>query len=485
QATATSLLAPPVADARTAALDEISGLATSLADAQVVFERMPWFLGADGPRRYLFGAQNPAELRGTGGLLGVYAILTIEDGDFVFSRFRPDGTAPNVPTRQVDAPADYERLYTQFGGAGFWLNANMSPDLPSTAVALENLWRASGRGQLDGVILADPFAFRAMLEATGPVRPPSLDVELTSTNVVDYVTNGVYTDMPVPDERKEALGEAVHAVVDAFMTSSSSPQASLDAMAEILGSGHAQVYVDDRELQGVLAGGVVGGALASDDADLLGVVINSAGGNKVDFYLDRAIEHTVRLGDDGSASASTEIELHNDAPLQGAPQYVLGPFAGVSRRGENVMLLQTYCSERCAFTDKRSEGNVEDHGTAVEQGLPLTWDYVRIPSGETATVRYATALDEAWTGDRFGGTYRFRYVGPPTIRPTQMRLSVTVPAGMEITSTSVPMEIVGSTATWTGDPDRLLDIEVGFRPPPLRRAWLFAWHVVTQPLVRL
>ena len=37
-------------------------------------------LGADGPRTYLLAVQQPAEARGTGGLLGAYAVLRAEQG---------------------------------------------------------------------------------------------------------------------------------------------------------------------------------------------------------------------------------------------------------------------------------------------------------------------------------------------------------------------------------------------------------------------
>ncbi len=40
----------------------------------------PKILGGDGPRHYFLAVQNPAELRGTGGLIGNWAILTAENG---------------------------------------------------------------------------------------------------------------------------------------------------------------------------------------------------------------------------------------------------------------------------------------------------------------------------------------------------------------------------------------------------------------------
>ena len=84
-----SLLLGPVAPARREAEAELSELNDKIHAASLVLQGLPRFLGAEGPRRYFFGAQNPAELRGTGGLIGAYSILTIDDGRFHFSPFGP------------------------------------------------------------------------------------------------------------------------------------------------------------------------------------------------------------------------------------------------------------------------------------------------------------------------------------------------------------------------------------------------------------
>ena len=59
---------------------ELATLHRQLHAGSLILDGLPSFLGADGPRRYLFGASNPAELRGTGGLIGAYAILTMDRG---------------------------------------------------------------------------------------------------------------------------------------------------------------------------------------------------------------------------------------------------------------------------------------------------------------------------------------------------------------------------------------------------------------------
>jgi hypothetical protein len=482
--TSTGLLLPPVADARELALGEISTLATDLDRASVIAQRLPAMLGADGPRTYLFGGQNPAEIRGTGGLVGVYSVMTADHGRLSFGEFEPDSSAPRIEAGSVPPPnADYGRIYGQFGGQTSWSNFNMTADGPSAAAAVESMWEADGRGELDGVILADPFALAAMLKATGPVQAPSLDTTLTADNVVAFVTNGAYTEFSDSFRRKTALGDATRDVTEAFLRGTSSPQAAIAAMTSAFEGGHLRMYVDDRRLERVFAQTSIGGALPGDGGDFLAVSQNNAAANKLDFYLKRTVDYSVALGGDGTASANVDVTLANDAPVEGAPRIVIGPYPPVSAVGENVSFVSTYCATTCRLTGKDATGDVQDYGGDVEQGHPFTWDYVRIASGETASLEYRTATTDAWSGDEFGGTYRLTFLNQPTIRPTHVRIAVTVPDGMEI-ETATGMRISGRTAVWEGIPERELSLEIRFRPSPVKRALLYAWHLVTFPVIR-
>ena len=69
-------MARAVADVRKK-VDELSVTTTSAARAA---ELIPPMLGADGKRRYFLAFQNPAESRGTGGLLGAYGVLEADQG---------------------------------------------------------------------------------------------------------------------------------------------------------------------------------------------------------------------------------------------------------------------------------------------------------------------------------------------------------------------------------------------------------------------
>src|SRR6185295_553846 len=101
----TGFVLGPVTSARADAQDELERLHRQLHAGALILARLPAFLGANGPRHYVFGASNPAELRGTGGLIGAYAILTVDHGRMSFSDFRPIQSLPRPDVADVPSPS--------------------------------------------------------------------------------------------------------------------------------------------------------------------------------------------------------------------------------------------------------------------------------------------------------------------------------------------------------------------------------------------
>jgi hypothetical protein len=468
-------LVPPVADARSQAESSLDGLDSTLGAAAGMLDGLPAFLGADGPRTYLFGAENPAELRGTGGLVGAYALLRVEDGRLSFSAFRPIQTLPLLDPDSVEAPnPDYHRLYDpQRTGNGFWLNANMTPDFPSAAQAFETGFEAVTGRQIDGVVTADPFALRALLESTGPVTVPRLGVRVSADTVVSLLTNRAYAEIQNPAERKLVLGAVAETVVERFLGSEPGAEA-VRSVGQAAGEGHIKLYADDPDLEDSLSQTTAGGAfrpMAPGATDVLSVVVNNGAANKVDYYVDRTVRYDVTLEGDGSASARTEVHIANHAPDGGLPTYVLGPKPGVTdRAGQDISILNVYCG-RCDVRRASRGGTPFDPGLDHEEGSNLAQDYFTTDSGATTTSTFDYELERTWSGDAAGGTYTLRFLNQPTIRPTRLEVTIHVPDGMSVTDASTGVSVDGSVATWSGVPERSLEVRVSFAPPLPQRLW--------------
>ncbi|MBI2237913.1 MAG: DUF4012 domain-containing protein [Actinobacteria bacterium] len=482
-----TLLIGPVSDARRLAEEQLRSLHDALRSAALILEGLPRFLGADGPRTYFFGAENPAELRGTGGLLGAYSLLTIEDGRFLFSDFLPIQHLPQLGVEEVEPPnPDYARNYDQFRGGGrFWSAINVMPDFPSAAVAIRNAYREATGVLLDGVVTADPFALAALLEVTGPAEVPGLDFRVNADNVVDFTTNGAYSLFPDPATRKLVLGTVAEGVFERFVNDSNPTIARLKTLARAAAEGHIHVYSADPTMQEGLAGTGVGGALRSGPGDFFSVIVNSAAGDKVDYFQERTVTYTVLLLDGGRAEAGAGIRLENHAPTSGEPRYVIGPILKRLEAGDSVTLLNVYCGPGCRLRDAERNGREVEVGSGTDLGHPFFQDYFKVPSGRSADLALSWSLSDAWEGNSSGGTYRLTILSQTPVRPIDLRVEVRAPEGMRVVRMSDPMRLEGDAAVWEGNPARRLELEVAFRPPLLVRLWRDFTRFLSRPVIRL
>ena len=476
----TSLLLGPVGPARLDAQTQLDELGRSVHATHLLLQGLPRFLGAEGRQRYFFGAQDPAELRGTGGLIGAYSILTTDDGRFHFTPFLPIHGLTPPPAGSVPSPNhDFRANYDQFRvGGRFWTSINVMPDMPTVGQAILSSYEAVTGDRLDGVILADPFAEEALLKATGPVGIPGYDIEI----VVPFTTNeafAVFTDSAM---RKRILGDVARVVFERFVSQEAADHLDLEQLVQAAADRHILMFSSDPSMQEGLRATPVGGALRppGSDGDLLSVVVNSAAGSKVDFYQDRDLRYAIDLRNDGFGVADLDVTLHNDAPTSGQPGYVIGPAHAEDggsvlehlRAGESVALINAYCGTDCVPVARREgDGPLRTVGSKTDLGVRYEQRYVPIRSGQEHTFEFSWADPSAWEGNSSGGVYRLTFANQVTVRPTTLHLRIEPPEGMRIVSASAPLRIVQGAAVYEGQPGSRLDLTVEFAPPLPVRLW--------------
>lgn len=458
-----------VSRARWDGQDQATALAGDLDGVAQLLHGLGSFAGAGSPRRYLVLAQNPAELRGTGGIWGAYAILTLRDGRAHVSSARPTQTLRDFPAGRVPSPSeDYARTYDQFGGAGSWQNMNATPDFPSAAkAALANY--ALGEGEhLDGVITADPFFLAALLDVTGPIRVPGAGT-VDADTVVDVTTNLAYRHFAGPTQRKEVLGGAATEALTRFLSMDEHGLARLKALGTSIADGHLRLYSTDPVIEGALASLGVDGALTPPAGDLLAVSVNNGSGSKIDYYADRTVDYDVRLGGDGEAIATATVAIANHAPTRGQPRYVIGPFIDGAEPGDQIPFTTVSCHQPCELLTATRDGADVTLAAGSENQIPWLGDYRTIPADETGVLSLTWRATDVWQGNSSGGRYDLTYLGQPTVRPTDLRVTIHAPAGTNIIWTSEAMAVDGGTAVWEGAPSSRTTLSVRFRAPlPLR-----------------
>jgi hypothetical protein len=460
----------PVVDARAELLGELVGVERAATGAARLAEALPPFLGHAGPRRYFFGAASPSELRGATGLVGAYSLADVRDGRLSFSDFRPVQELPTFPPGEIPAAdPSLELRYDRYGGTGFWLNINMTADFPSAATAIERLFeRGTGTGA-DGVIIATPRALAALMQVSGPVDIPGYGT-LQPEDAIEVLGNEAYGDIEDPAERKLILGAAAKEVLQRFLSGEGDPVQSARVLAEVAAAGDLLLHSTRPEEQAAFEAAGIAGQLAADGGDHLAVTGNNAAGNKLDFYMDRAISYDALLLPAGEVRSTTTVRLANDAPTRGLPPYIIGPYPTTDlAAGENLTILSTYCGAGCGLRSFERDGEPEPVTPEVELGHPVFTSLVQLASGEETELRYAWARPDVWEGTLEQGRYRFTFTDQATIRPTQLDVSIALPDGVDVTFASPGVTIRDGVAHWSGEPAAAQRIEVEWRTAPTQR----------------
>src|SRR5690606_30203642 len=148
----------------------------------------------DGPREYLLLVQNNAEVRSTGGHVGVFVLLRADDGVISLRDQRSTAEFDDFPSPVVTL-TDAEAALFGPQLAMYPSNVTSTPHFPRGAEIVSEMWRRHAGTELDGVLSVDPVALGDLLAATGPVTL-STGTRLTADNAADTMLNRVYLEIP-------------------------------------------------------------------------------------------------------------------------------------------------------------------------------------------------------------------------------------------------------------------------------------------------
>jgi Protein of unknown function (DUF4012) len=469
---------PALAGAGDMARDRLDEASRTALAIDAILRALPEFVGVDRPRRYFVAMQNPAELRGTGGFIGSYSLLTIDDGRLSLAPFRSITTLPDAAPGVMPTPSrQFGHLYDEFGGVGFWRNINMSPDTPTVGAAIEALYRHIEGMSLDGTIFVDPAVLAYMVQATGPITEAQTGITLSADEVVPFMTNGAYESFP-GTARKRVLGEAAATILGRFLQGTD-PVAALRALASAAGEGHLVVHAADPAVERAFAAAGIDGSIGAGGGDYLAIFLTNAAGNKVDYYLEPRLSYHVILGADGTASAEASVGLANGAPAGQQPSEVLGPYGSIGLEpGDTQWWVETFCAPGCLLQQATEDGGPGSVQPLRERGLPMFRSFVRANAGETSTLGYRFNNPNAWRGDDAGGTYELTLQAQPTIRPVRAEIAIRAPDGMGVVATSAPMRVRGGLALWRGTVEGKMTLWVKFERPILGRIWARLWSLL-------
>jgi hypothetical protein len=350
-----------VVDARTQSLELADRALATLDVGRPLLAALPGFLGADEQRRYFLGVQTSAELRGTGGLIGFYSVLTVDDGRFSIGTVDvyeglDDAAIGDDDVRVLTGPIgglagegavpaspEFEARYGHTEATSRFSNVNVHPDLPTTASIALDLYEERTGERLDGLILLDAIGMQRILEATDTTLelPEDLreDTDLPETigsqDFARFITSDIYEELGDgrSRQRKDLLAAIGAAAFDDVFDGAWDGIRLSRAVGEATGGRNLQVFSRNEEEQASFTAIRATGELSPPvPGDLLAVTMNNAVGGKQDVHLGHRFEVDVqlsepRLVDDEVRTwrtSSVRTQIVNPLPSEGRDLYVIG-----------------------------------------------------------------------------------------------------------------------------------------------------------------
>lgn len=415
---------PLVDTAHTSVQDALSGLAGLLRGADQAAAIAPRLLGVDGTRKYFVGFQNEAEVRGTGGLPGAFAILSATDGTVTFERFesdaallsyRPDQTVPTG----LDFGADFDAAWAGTDATSLYVNSNLSAHFPYAARTWIGMWEKVSGEHLDGALALDPTALSYLLAVTGPATTAD-GTTVSAQNVVDLTQRLAYAKFPGVDDspaRKQWLVGVTEAAERRLLSDSGSAAGLVTALARGVGERRVLAWSSDPTLQAALARTPAAGIVPDTAAPYTGVVLNNTAAGKLDYYVDRTFDYQ-RTGCGSVRDVTATMALTNNAPATGLPTIVterLDDRAREAAPGDTRVLFDYVATRGGVLTSMTVDGKPVPAARLTEQGHPVYRIDLELPRG--TTVEVVVHLTEPAGGDQ-----RPTVLLPPGVRPVPVTI---------------------------------------------------------------
>lgn len=345
--------------------------------------------GASGDRTYLIAVSNSAEMRGSGGMILSYGVLSSHAGKVTLGHFGPiDEIKLSSPQTSATFPADFMAKYADLGSASDWREVNIMSDFTVDAPVMEAMFHQATGRRVDGVIQVDSDGLAALLAGTGPVVTADLGT-VTSANAVQLTLSAAYREYPNRSVRQDYTGQVAHAAFAKLTSGQFSSLRPLGAsIAQAAKEHHVLVYANDPADETAARRLGVDGALPPARSAFAQLTVQNFGGDKLDYYLPSALTLSgSRPSETGSRMTAT-VDLHNTAPPGAtSPSEVFGPFLPSEKPGEYYGLVTLYLTAGTYLQGWSGDASVTTPPVmGTQNGVRTITFTVGIPAGGSSHV---------------------------------------------------------------------------------------------------
>ncbi len=441
----------------------------------------PELLGFEQRKQYLVLFQNNFELRATGGFIGSYGLLTLEQGRVVSFVIQDVYETDGQLKEHVDPPFALRR----YMGASHWYlrDSNYAIDFPTAAAQSAEFLRKVTKTKVDGVIAVDTTFLSSMLDVTGPIHLPDYKETITRDNFFLTTQKHVEEEFFPGSTQKRDYLRALHSAIEQKLDSNKLPyQKLLMLLAEGVDQKHVIVAFADQSIQRLYTVNNVSGSLwegrvdnEQTATDFLSVNEMNIGLNKVNYYIKRGITQDVSIDGEGNVNEKVEIAYINtsdtSSPFGGEYKAYLRFVLPENAVMSGLLIDNVETPTTPAITDPArytarnfiapKEIEIE---TMQSNGHSVIGMYITVPTRSQKKYTLSYTLPERFPIESPESIYSHRIVKQPGTLNDSYRLTIRYPLSLQLFKSSSGVSNIGGKLIYESELDTDEDLQVTFIP---------------------
>ncbi len=274
-------------------------IGNDLQDLHQLTKVMNYILGQEQKKRYLFVFQNSNELRATGGFMGSFALVDIDQGQITDMEIPGGGTSDLqgslIAKRIAPEPLHLVNPLWEMQDANWW------PDFPASAKKIKWFYEKSGGPTVDGVIAINSDLLPAIMNITGPIEMTAYGKTLTTENVISEIQKSVEFEYDKQENKpKQILTDLAPILLDKIFNSQGEDLIKImKLLRDGLNTKEIQMYFRNEKAQNTISDFNWSGEIKNTSKDYLMVVNTNIRGEKTDAYMKQDINLVSHIQNNG------------------------------------------------------------------------------------------------------------------------------------------------------------------------------------------
>ena len=348
---ATRPLLPPLRDPLARVQTLLGTGASTATTGTLLLELATTLTGSqsnDGAADILVMFSTPAEARGFGGFVGNWAHLRSDQGRLeLVEHYRSNDL--NAALSGVTEDQLWDRIgdvetedrYRRYELTDHVQDVTLSPHGPTVSRLATELFSLATDIDVEAVVIVDPFVLETLVSYSGAIEFGS--TTLRAGSVAELLLRGQYLEFADDDDAREAvLAEVTGELLEALIDQPPNLVSFARDMHLHVDAGRLAIWVptDRNQVSPAALLGLDGGFATSDD--VLAIVHQNAGQNKIDAYLHRRVTLQSSVSAHGHVRHRLTVDLDNSAPSTGLPDAVIASNDQGLPLGTNRSVLTLY-----------------------------------------------------------------------------------------------------------------------------------------------